>query len=327
MRPLIPLLSALLSAALLMAAPAQAQTWPNRTVTLLAPFPPGGPSDATARALQPALQQALGQTVIVENVPGASGSIGVAKFLAAPADGHVLLLGTADNTVLAPLAIASAKYTGQSVRLVSMLSRSYFALVVSPALGVRTMSEFLARVRNPNAPPVNFGSWGIGSMPHLIGEDFKSRTSARMTHIPYKGMGPMVTDIAGGTLDAAFLPLAGNVVSMIDGGQLRALGTTSPTKLAVPRDVAPLREQPGLADFEYSIWPGVFVSPATPEDVVQKLQAALAPIIKGDAFRKFTTDSGGLPVEPQSLSEAATFYNAEIAKFQGIARAIKLQPE
>ena len=304
-----------------------AQSFPAHKVTITAPFPPGGPSDATARVIQPELERIFKQTVIVENVPGASGSVGVQKFLDQPADGHALLLGTADNTVLAPLSVASARYDGSSVRLVTLLNRSYFILATRPGLKAGSVADLVALAKAPGSKGLTFASWGIGSMPHLIGEDFRLRTGASMLHVPYRGMAPMVVDLMGETVDIAFLPLAGNVPELLASNQIKALAVTSAQRLDTLKAVPTLTETGTAGNFEYSSWPGVFVSPKTPDAVAGTINAAVAEVMKGAAFRKFVVESGSVIAEPMSLAEAATFYKAEIDKFQGIAKQIQLQKQ
>jgi len=220
-QPLRTLLFCLLP---LMGGPAQAQGFPSKTITLLVTFPAGGQADAVARALAPALQKELGQPVIVDNVSGVGGSLGAQRVLNGPPDGHTLMLGTPIELVQTPMAVASARYKAEDFRMVGPVASTYMMMVVRPDFPATSVGEFVAAARNSGAKEFSFASVGRGSAYHLVAERFAQDTGIKLLHVPYKGAQQVITDLAGGQIDLAFLPLAGPVPGMLQTGKLKAIG-------------------------------------------------------------------------------------------------------
>jgi len=319
---------ALLAAALSLPGFCLAQAgYPDRVVSLVVPYPAGGPSDLSARSALPVLQRELKQTVIVENVGGAGGTIGVNKVLAAPADGYLIIVGTPSESVLAPLALTAARYKPDSLRMVAQLSYTRMVLVSRPSLGIKTFESLVAEMRDPAKKELSYGSFGIGSVAHFMFEDLKAQTGARLTHIPYKGTGPMIQDLIGGQIDLGFVPLIGNVLDMIRSGRLSPLMVTDKTRSPKLPDVPAASELKDLKGFDYAIWGGLLVAKSTPEPVVARLSAAVNAVLRDPEYRKITEESGATPSPAQTLQEATALYRTEAEKYRRIATTIKLEPQ
>lgn len=307
------------ASATLLAIAGAARAFPTRRLSVVVPFPAGGPADVAARVLQPALQKGLGETVIIENLGGAGGSIGVAKVLSAPADGHTILLTTMAEPILPPLAMASVRYKPEDLRLVAPLSHSNIVLVVRPGLGAGTLNEFLALARNA-AKPVSYATPGNGTLYHVMGEHFRSLTATRMLHVPYRGLAPAVNELLAGQVDAAFLPLAGSTRKMVEAGKLLVLGIASgsETESEFPR----LATVSALKDFRYTVWTGVFVPRATPNEAVERLHVAVDQALRQPEFLAYTREAGGVARERAlPLAEAEAYYRSEAQRLQQVFAA------
>ena len=216
---------ALLSALpLLMATPAHAQNFPSGQVRIIVPFPPGGATDVLGRVLAAGLQTAWGQTVISEYRPGAAGVIGTRQVIAAPADGHTLLMASTGAILALAGGQSGAFDVTRELSPVSLIAAPPYILVVNPNVPVRSAAELIAYAR-ANPGKLSFGSSGVGSASHLSGALFAQMTGVEMLHVPYRGTGPAVTDLLGGRIDLMFSP-ALVVTPHIAAGTLRVIGTT-----------------------------------------------------------------------------------------------------
>ena len=314
----------LCSAAVLQAA---AQTFPSKAVNLVVPYPAGGPSDFVARQLQPELNRLLGQLVIIENIGGVGGAIGIQKVLSAPADGYNMTLGTPMELVLAPLAMSAVKFKPDDMKLAAQLVTTTMVLITRKDLPANNVEELIAMAKKPGAKELSYGSVGPGSLYHLIGEKFAQQTGTKMLHVPYKGAAPLMTDLMGGQIDMVFIPLAGSTPAMITEGKVKALGLT--TKTAHPRfpNIAPLAAQKGLEGFEFDLWAGIEVPKNTPADVTARLNKAIYEALQNADIRKAYEATGNTVAKPMSPEELARVYNSETARYQAIAKSINLQPQ
>lgn len=322
------LLAAVAVAGAILSGLAQAQSFPSRTVSMRVAYPAGGPADVAARWVQRQLQVALGQTVIVENLPGAAASIGTTNVLNAAPDGHTLLVTTGNDAILAPLSIVQISYKPESLRLLAVIYPADFVLVTNPSHSFTGLDDFLARARAAWQKELTVGSWGHGSAPYLVAADFSLATGARLLDVPYKGVAPVVQALLSQEIDAAFIPVAANTVEMIRIGRIKAIGVANSQRNPHLPDVPTLGEgKSQLKNFVYSAWAGVFVPTSVPEAVAAKLNKHLAEIVKTDDFQRFLKDSAALPVEPMGLAQAAAYYRSETDKFRRVAQSIKLQPQ
>lgn len=310
-----------------LAGPVAAQGPAGKTLSLIVPYPAGGGSDINARLAAPEFSRLLGQTAIVDNVPGASGSLGVMKATNAPADGSVLLLGSPMELMLTPLTLASARYKAEDFRPIGVMAVTSMVLLARKDLGVSNVDELVAMLRRPDAKELSYGSIGPGSLYHLLGERFTQQTGTKMLHVPYKGMAPVVNDLLGGQIDLVFMPLAGNVPDLLDAGKVKALGLAA----TVPHErftaIPLMRNSKGLEDFVYSLWSGVQVSQRVPEETQQRLHAAFNQMMLKPEIRR-GIELGGSKVPPElPLAELRRTYQADVERYRAIAKSVNLRPE
>jgi tripartite-type tricarboxylate transporter receptor subunit TctC len=274
-------------------ASAVAQTFPSKPLRLIVGFPPGGPADISARAIADPLAAVLGQTVTVENRPGAASVVAVQALLGSPADGHTLLLSS--NV------ISTGKWLYKSVtfdpvkdlRAVIGVSRSPHLVVVSPAFPGTGIQD-LIRAAKERPGKLNYASAGAGTMPHLGSELFKQVTGTDMTHVPYKGTGAVLPAILGGQVDVYFDILFSST-SQVKAGKLKALGVTALQRVDTFPEVPTLDEQ-GVKGYELYSWFGIVAAAATPDPVVQQLNAAIARVLREPTARERLAALGATPM-------------------------------
>ena len=305
----------------------QAQTYPSKTISLIVPYPAGGPSDFFARKVQPEAAAKLGQTMIIENIGGAGGSIGLSKLINSPADGYMLSLASPMELVLAPMAIQGVKYKPEDFKLVAQFATTNTILAVRNSLNVKTVDELLAVARKNPGNPLSYGSVGPGSLYHLIGEKFSQLTKVPMLHVPYKGIAPLLTDLMGGQIDMAFLPMAGSIPQTLIDGKIQGLAVTSRTPHALYKQFPAMAAMKGLEAMEFDIWAGVQVHKNTPESVVIALNKAFYASAEMPETRKALEGSGNVVLPSRTLAELARVYQSEIERYRGIAKSINLQPQ
>ncbi len=310
----------------LAATPALAQTWPTKPVTLVVPWPAGGPSDFVARQVQNDFAKALGQTLIVENVGGVGGALGVQKMLTGT-DGHTLLLGSPLELIIPPLTIASVKYKPNDLRMVAQLVKAPMVLLARKDLPANNLDELLALAAKSKAKPLAMANTGPGSMFHLVGEKFAQQTGIELLHVPYKGSAPAMGDLMGGQVDLMFTIFAGPIPATIADGKLKAIGLTSAKPLSNYPQLQALAAHSKLAGFEFDSWAGVQVPRNTPEEVVTRLNKALYEAMANPQTRTAFEKVGNLVVPPTSPADLDRIYQAEIARYQAIAKSINLQPQ
>jgi len=280
-------------------APAAAQaTYPTKPVRLVVPFPPGGTTDILARAVAQKLSEAWGQQVIVDNRPGAGGNIGSELVAKSAPDGYTLLMGTVGTHAINPSLYAKMPYDHvKDFTPVILVAGVPNVLVVNPSLPVNSVTELIAYGKaNPNK--LNFASSGNGTSIHLSGELFRTMTGVQMTHVPYKGSSPALTDLIAGQVQLMFDNLPSSL-QFIKAGKLRALAVTSAERSSALPDVPTLAES-GLPGFEASSWFGVLAPAGTPNDVIVKLNTAIAGwLATADAKEKLAAQgaiaAGGAP--------------------------------
>jgi tripartite-type tricarboxylate transporter receptor subunit TctC len=316
-RQVLAALPALAATASLRAQPA----FPSRPLTLMVPWPAGAPSDAIARKLQPGLQQALGQPVVVENMGGAGGTLGAARVMAQPADGHTLLLGTPTELVLSPLTIPAVRYKADDFTLVAHFGRVPYVLCCRATLPQKTLAEVIA-LKGQAGTPLSIGNIGPGSLIHLLSLQFERSSGLTLTHVPYRGVPPMVQDVMGGQLDLAFVPLAGGTATQLEQGRLRALGLSTLRPSALVRQVPTLAAgHRSFENFDFDVWGGVFMRSETPPAVLQRLHQVLAATVSEPGFLEWARSTGNNPVPVMPLAEAQAFYPREAARYMALLRS------
>lgn len=319
--------SALLAGLLLATGAALAQTFPAKPVNLMVPYPAGGPSDALARIFNVPLGKELGQQVIVENLGGVSGAIAAQKVLTALADGYYLFQGTANEVILSPLANAAVKLKTEDFRLVHPVADMVMVFVARKDLPANSVDELIALARKSGDKPLTYGSVGIGSLYHFILEDVQQRKGVKLAHVPYKGNAPLLQDLGGGQVDFAVLVYSAGMGALADQGRLKVIGQLGAQRSDLLKNVPTASEGQELKDFSYKIWSGFMVRKDTPEDVVQRLHKAIGATLQDPTVRKQLADQTQVPSAPMSLAESARYFEAETARYRGLAKSIKLQPQ
>jgi len=280
----------LLSMLLLAAGIASAQTWPSKPVSVVVTFPPGGSSDIVARLIAGPLQARLGQPIIVDNRPGAGGTIGAAVVARAAPDGYTLLLSNSAPISISPFMLTTPLYDPVSgFSHVSYIGSVANVFVVHPSVPAKNMAELIAWIKaQPN--PVNYGSGGIGSIGHIVGETLKNDHGLKMEHVGYKGSSPMHNDLLGGTIKLAIDTLPQNVPFMKD-GKLRALAVTSPTRASMAPEVPSVLEL-GQKKLVAENFLGVSGPAGLSQAVVTRLHAAMAEVLADPVVIKRLDDLG-----------------------------------
>ena len=306
---------------------AQAQSYPSKPISLIVPYPAGGPSDFFARKVQPEAAAKLGQTMSIENIGGAGGSIGLSKVINAPADGYMLTLASPMELVLAPMAIQGVKYKPEDFKMVAQFATTNTILAVRNSLNVKTVDELLAVARKSADKPLSYGSVGPGSLYHLIGEKFSQLTKVQMLHVPYKGIAPLLTDLMGGQIDVAFLPMAGSIPQTLIDGKIQGLAVTAKTPHPLFKQFPAMAAMKGLEAMDFDIWAGVQVHKNTPDNVVNALNKAFYASAEMPETRKALEGSGNVVLPSRTPAELARVYQSEIERYRAIAKSINLQPQ
>ena len=297
----------------------------SRPLSFIVPQPAGNPTDGIARKLQPLLQKELGQTVMVENIPGAGGSLGVTKALAAGADGQALLITSQTEPILTPIAMAGARYKPEDLRCLALVGSGPYVLVGRADLPAANHAELVALAKGSSSRPLSFAHIGEGSMIHLVGERWSRMVGAPLTHVPYKGVPPIVQDLLGGQIDLTFLPAGAPTVAMIESGKLRVYGSSGATVFPKLERVPLLsRLDPAMAGFVHSTWSAVFVPRAAPEQAAQRLHRSLAAALADPDVQAFLDAGGGERAAPMSLAELDRFYQGEARLYQALARELNV---
>ena len=302
---------------------AAAQAWPTKPVTLVVPFPPGGSSDALARALTVPLSQSLGQPVIVESRPGAGATIGADYVAKAKPDGHTLLMGAVHHT------IATSVYRKLPYDFETSFAPITTVALVPNVLVVNaksTATDVKSLVAMAKAAPgkMSYGSNGNGTVQHLIGTLFSTLAGVELLHVPYKGSAPLTTDLLGGQVDMSFDTLT-PLVPHIKGGKLRALAVTTAKRSTSLPDVPTLAES-GMAGFNQGTWFGILAPAATPKEVVARLNAEMVKIIHSPEFRKHMEDIGADPVG-DTPAQMASQIKDDTAKYARLVKEAKVAIE
>jgi tripartite-type tricarboxylate transporter receptor subunit TctC len=273
------------------------------------------------------LSKALGQTVIVDNVTGASGSIAAGKMFAAPSDGNVLMMVSPTETIMPPIMMSSVKYKAEDFRLLVNGPAVALALIMRPGLNFKNVDELIVHARNPANKPLTYGSLGIGSIPHLAGEHFEELTSTKLTHVPYRGGAPLITDLVGNQVDISFFPLAGATMQMIDTGKLKAVGVTLAQKLPQYSKFDLLTAHPLLKSFVHTAWQSVAIPKSVPLETAERLHRELNGIFQSEEIRLFATKNGTFIPEALGLRQIETEFNSEIARTRSLAKSIKMDAQ
>lgn len=319
MKTLISAAAVALALAMGLSTPAQA--WPDKPVTIVVPFPPGGSTDTLARTLAASMQAKLGQTVIVENKAGATGTIGTAQVVRAPADGHTVLVSSLGPLVIAPHLLKNVPYdAGKDLDLLTVAVQAPNVLVVPAASPYRTVADVIAAAKK-SPDKLTFASSGNGSSDHLTAELFWLQSGTSGVHVPYKGGAPAISDLLGGQVEASFQNINA-IVQHVNAGKLRALAVTGSKRSALMPAVPTLTES-GVKDADVYSWQGVAAPKGLPADVKAKLHAAIVAALNDPAVRPKLLDVG-FEIVANTPEQFTAFQAAENLRWKQLIETRKI---
>lgn len=272
---------------------AMAQAWPSKPISLVVPFPAGGTTDVLARAVGQELSKSLGQPVVVESKPGAGATLGADFVAKSKADGYTLLMGAVHHTIASSVYKKLPYDFQKDLTPVTTVALVPNVLVINPNVAAKNTKELLALAK-ANPGKLTYGSNGNGTGQHLIGAQFESMGGVELLHVPYKGSGPLTTDLLGGQITMSFDTIT-PVLSHIKAGKLRALAVTTAKRSPALPDV-PTLDESGLKGFNLGTWFGILAPANTPRDVVTRLNAEIVKIVNAPDFKKKMEDIGADPI-------------------------------
>jgi len=301
--------------------------YPDKPITLVVPFAAGGPSDKIARDLAEALRKPLAQTIVVENVAGAGGTLGTARMLRAPADGYTLLLHHI-GLATAPVLYKKLPYKTEDLAFLGLVNEAPSTLIGKTALPASNLAE-LRKYITANDGKVNLANAGVGSASHLCSLLLQSALKSNLVFVPYKGTGPAMNDLLGGQVDL-MCEQATNSAPQIEAKKVRAYGVSSLQRMTTPALVSvPTLAEGGLPGFSFAVWHGLYAGHGTPPEVVERLNAALHTALKDPELVK-RQEALGITVMPegrQSPAEHKRFFDSEVSRWTRTIREAGVQPE
>ena len=317
------LLASLVALALPAAQALAQKSYPNKAIRMIVPFAPGGSNDIMGRLVAAKWTESMGQQVVVDNRPGASGIVGTDLAAKAAPDGYTVLVMSLTFTVNPSIRSKLPYDTEKDLVPVTLIASAPLILVVHPSLPVKSVKEFIAYAKE-NPGRLNFGSGGPGSTPHLAGEMFKNMAGLEMTHVPYKGGGPALADLLGGQIQL-MLENIPSTLPFVKSGKLRVLAVTSKMRSPTVPDL-PTLDEAALKGYELTGWNGLFVPRGTPRVIVNQLHAET---VKALAARDVKERLAAMSAEPggESPEKFAVFVKAEIRKWAKIAKEAGLKVE
>ena len=319
-------LSALLLAALGLAtsAGALAQGYPAKPIRLVVPFTPGGVTDTSGRLIAEQLSKRLGQQVIVDNKPGASGNIGTQMVAAAEADGHTLLLGFDGTLVINPHVFPKVGFDSlKDFAPIGKIGDAVLILVAHPGLAAKSLKEVIALSKTQTGG-LSYGTSGTGGTPHIAGELLKQRTGANLTHIPYKGGGQALTDVLGGNIPLVYTAIAG-AIPHVKSGKLHPVAVSSARRATSLPEVPTFIEN-GLSDFEINSWVALLAPARTPKAILDKLNSELNAVLNDPEVRERLNGMGiaATPGTPEKLGEEM---KRDLARYGQVVKAANIKAE
>nr|WP_315480214.1 tripartite tricarboxylate transporter substrate binding protein [uncultured Rhodoferax sp.] len=314
--------TALLCTLALMSAPLLAQeAYPSKPITVVVGYPPGGSTDLTARTVATELSNKLGVPVVIENVGGAGGSIGAQKVANAAADGYTLLVGASNELAINKLVTKKVKYELKDFTPIGLIASQPLVLVASTSAGVKNVAEFTQKVAQ-SPGKFSYGSSGVGTALHLAGEMVKEQGKLFMTHIPYRGVAPLSSDLMGNNIEYGMFVLSSGLPH-IKSGKLIALGTTEAKRSAITPDIPALAESPQFKNVDIGVWFALMAPANLPKPVFDKVKKALNDSLQSPELRKKLEGSGSTVAAPGG--NMGPFWAAEVAKYKKIVEFAKIE--
>jgi tripartite-type tricarboxylate transporter receptor subunit TctC len=307
------------------ALPSFAQSpYPNKPIRLVVPFTPGGVTDTSGRLIAEQLTKRLGQQVIVDNKPGASGNIGTLQVIAAAPDGYTLVLGFDGTLVINPHVFDKAPFdTLKDLAPVGKIGDAVLILVAHPGVAAKTLPEVIA-LSKTQAGGLSYGTSGTGGTPHIAGEQLKLRTGANLIHVPYKGGGQAMIDVMGGNIPLVYTAVAG-AQGHVKSGKLKAIAVSSAQRSKSLPDVPTFIES-GVADFEVSSWVGLLAPAKTPKAILDKLNAELNAVLNDPDVRE-KLNVMGITATPGSADKFGDEMKRDLARYGPVVKAAGIKAE
>lgn len=303
--------------------PSQAADYPSKAISIVVGYPAGGSVDFTARVFGEALSKHLGQSVIIENVGGAGGTIGASRVARAAADGYTLLVGSTNEMVIAGMINSAVRYDGlKDFTPIGMIAAQPMMLAAAKGSGVTNAAQYLQKLRSGGRGDYTFGSSGVGTALHLAGEMVNESTQTHAEHIPYRGVAPLLTDLVSGQLDYGVFVMSSGL-PQVKAGKIVALGVTEATRSAAAPDIPALAETPGFEKVDINVWFGLYGPADLPDDVAVVLRTALDEVLQQDEFRKKLAASGATLYKPGM--DARTFQAAETRKYAHLVNMARIE--
>lgn len=297
--------------------------YPTRAVTLVVPYPPGGAVDILGRVVNTPLGRALGQSVVIDNVSGGSGSIGAAKVARAAPDGYTLLVGTTNDQILAPLLNPAVGYRTEDFAPIGKIGDSSFILGGRPGLAARTIDELIELARQ-RPGSLTYATSGIGSAQHVVMQDLQERTRTSMLHVPYRGGSAMIGDVLGGQVDLTMVATVA-VAEHLASGRLHAFGTAGLKRDELVKNIPTLNEGRYLKGLDHTGWVGLFGPAKIPPEVSQRLVAAMAVVMASPEVVSQLRRAGFTPAGTAEQAGFGAYVIANRAHVAGIVSRIKLE--
>jgi tripartite-type tricarboxylate transporter receptor subunit TctC len=293
-----------------------ADAYPTKPIRVIVPFPPGGGADVITRAVTPRLTPLLGQPFVIDNRGGANSNLGTDLVAKAPPDGYTLLMATANITINVSIYPKLPFDLVKDFAPITALASSAFVLTTHPSVGAANVTELIAIAKS--GKPLNYASNGSGSPAHLAAEMLKTMAKIDMTHVPYKGSGPAVTDLMGNHVQIMFGSMA-STLPYVRAGRLKALGVTTARRSAIAPDLPTVAES-GMPGFEITTWYGLLAPAHTPAAIIRRLNADTIKVINEPDVKAFIT-AQGLDVVGNTPEEFAALIRSDIAKFAKVVKA------
>jgi tripartite-type tricarboxylate transporter receptor subunit TctC len=303
---------------------ARAQNFPNRAITLVIPFAPGGSTSIVGRVIADKMSELLGEKVVVDNRPGAGGTVGTKAVAKSDPDGYTILLGYTGTLAIGPSLYKNAGYDPRrDFAPIGLIGNAPNSLVVHPSFPAKTVAELIAYAK-ANPGKVNFGSAGAGTVSHITGEYFARSAGITLVNIPYKGTGPALTDLLGGHIPMAFAPIPASHAN-VSAGMLRALAVTSTTRSNLLPDVPTISES-GLPAFDLSLYYGLVAPAGTPRPVIDKLNKELQAALASKEVKK-QLGLDGTEITPGTPEDYAAFIDKDEKKWSQLVKASGVEQE
>jgi tripartite-type tricarboxylate transporter receptor subunit TctC len=316
--------AALLGASLTLVGAAIAQSYPSKPIRLVVPFTPGGVTDTSGRLIAEQLSKRLGQQVIVDNKPGASGNIGTQQVAAAEGDGYTLLLGFDGTLVINPHVFPKTGFdTLKDFAPIGKIGDAVLILVANPSFPAKNLKDLIA-LSKTQAGGLSYGTSGTGGTPHIAGELLRQRTGANLVHVPYKGGGQALTDVLGGNIPLVYTAIAG-AIPHVKSGKLLPIAVSSSKRASSMPDVATFIEN-GVTDFEASSWVGLLAPAKTPRAIITRLNTELNAVLN-DPEVKERLNGMGITAAPATAESFGAELSRDLAKYGPVVKAAGIKAE